>query len=268
MATAIPLLVAKSSKLDRPYLSGGNYFAGTYDYSIGQSSIPLGWFQELTIMRLVWSLYDPTGGFKLTPETILAPMFTPEWAAGIWPANLWAYGKLLKAANPSMATAMDTLAGTLKVTWASTDEWANGETVLGTTRTQTQTLPVFTRIAPGTTTTVCSAGAPNEYNKLGNSRFLKIIGDGKPHTYTVTGPTNTVPKIDLAGTSGDGRGWFVKGSKTFSLTGTVTHPSNFAFGVIRECVVTGSEDPANNSTCSDTSYTPPAEQCWTIEVTP
>jgi len=269
-ADAMPPLVRKSALISRFAPYNGKVVDNVFDYSKDIPSNPKGWFQELIVPRLVWSIYDPTGTIKLSTAKILEPLFSPEWASGKWPTNLWAYGKILKDKNPSAATAIDAAAAALNITLAGNDEWGSTETVLGNL-TQAQTLPIFTLLSPGQSKTVCSVGAPQQYNKLSNSRFFRVTGDSVGRTLRVTVPTGTKALIKLdyfekTATSN------IVGSPNFSwimssdnaITGIYPNGGEAVISV-GDCQVNWSEDPADaNAACG--VYTPPSEQCFTVSL--
>lgn len=264
LATGSATLIAKSPRLERLRPSGGNLIASRSDYTVTGS--PLGWFQERTVVQLIWRLFDPVGAFKLTGQQILAPFYSDIWKMGSFGPNIWAYGNILKSQQPSLANAIDLLGNDLKVTFAGNDLWGTTESILGN-RTQGQTFPLFARVATSGSTTVCSVGSKAEYNKLGNRRYLRFDGDGNPRSYRFTGATGTVPYIYLNTGSNEIEGR-VKGSNVVS-SGVVTIPAPGGWGAVGECTVIASNDPANvDSFCAATAYTAPTETCWTITAVP
>ncbi len=272
-ASAIPMLVEKTSILSRYRPFAGKVIDSRRDYSKDVTGSPKGWFQEYVVGQFVWAAYDPAGSIKLPAEKIIEPLFSSEWANGKWPTNLWAYGKILKTKNPSVSTALDSVGSSLNVTLAGNDEWGTVETVLGN-RSQAQTLPVFSDLTVGTTKTVCSVGKAQEYNKLGNWRFLRVRGDTTGRTLRVSGPAGTVPLVrleffgktsasNISGASANSQ-FRAKGQSSFSLTG-VFPASGEAWIAVGECKVVLSPDPAVTAdTCSSATYSPPEEQCWSI----
>ena len=273
-ASAIPMLVEKTSILSRYVPAAGKVIESRLDYSRDIANSPKGWFQETIVGRIVWAAYDPAGTIKLSADKILEPLFSSEWASGKWPTNLWAYGKILKTKNPGIASALDAVGASLNVTLAGNDEWGSVETLLGN-RIQAQTFPMFTELTVGSTKTICSVGKSEEFNKLGNSRFLRIRGDTTGRTLRVTGSSNTVPVVRLSlfsktatsnipGASANDQQWRVKGQNTLSLTG-IFPSSGEAWATLGECRVTLSPNPdITNKDCSAATYTPPEEQCWTV----
>ncbi len=116
---------------------------------------------------------------------------------------------------------------------------------------------------------MCTAGKPYELNLVGNRRYLRVLGDGKPKKYTISGPENSVPYAWLGvgvpyALSGVGS-VFEKGKSTASRTLTI--PSAGAWGYIGDCRVSlFSSKEEERSFCSDLGYQPADEQCWTIKV--
>ena len=264
-ADGVPALVTGRSRPARIYPYNGTLIDNNYDISGPISGSPVGWFQEMSIARLLWSLQDPAGSAKLSTQAILAPLFSTAWQQGVWMPNVWAYGKLLKAQQPAVASAIDALGTTLNITLVGNDEWATAEQKLGSL-TASQTLPVFARVAPGSTTNVCSVGAKNDYNKLGNRRYLRVDGDGRSHSLTVTGPTGSVPLLTTTDpATADQSNFFVAGARSF--TRSVVLPSSGTWAAIGDCSVTRSSFAENVTACSQTTAAP-AEQCWSITVSP
>ena len=264
-ADAVPSLVTGRSRPARIYPYSGTLIDNNYDISAPISGSPVGWFQEMSIARLLWSLQDPAGSAKLSTQAILAPLFGTAWQQGVWMPNVWAYGKLLKAQQPAVAAAIDALGTTLNITLVGNDEWATAEQKIGSL-TAAQTLPVFARVAPGSTTSVCSVGAKNDYNKLGNRRYLRVDGDGRTHTVTVTGPAGSVPLLTTTDpATAEQSDFYMAGARTF--TRSVVLPSSGTWAAIGDCSVTRSSFAENVTSCSQAAAAP-AEQCWSITVSP
>ncbi len=264
LATGTATLIAKSPRLERYRQSGGNLVVSRSDYTV--SGTPLGWFQERTVVQLIWRLFDPTGNFKLSGPQILAPFYSDAWKNGTFGPNIWAYANILKTQQPALAGAIDALGTDLKITFAGNDVWGTQETLLGN-RSAAQTLPIFTRIPTTGSTTVCSVGSKAQYNKLGNRRFLRFDGDNVARSYRITGATGTVPYIALTAGSTDIEG-FRKDSNIVS-TGTVTVPAAGGWGFVGECsVILGSDPAVVDRQCATTPYTAPEETCWTITAVP
>ncbi len=216
---------------------------------------PLGWYQEQTVTRLMWQLYDPNGSIKLSAPAVLAPMYSSAWMTGPWLNTAWAYTAQLAKLNPSSATAIDGLADFVHIASSGDDEWGATETDPGS-RSGTDSLPPYTTVAiGGGPVTLCSAGAPNDYNKESNVRYFRIAGDSANHTLTVQGAGGTVPTLS--------RRAFTPGSNVISITGTIS-PGYHVFSV-GDCSVSLSEFSTSTTTCNEPA-TPPVEQCWTVTV--
>jgi hypothetical protein len=102
---------------------------------------------------------------------------------------------------------------------------------------------------------VCSTGAPNDFNKESNVRYVRVAGDGSGHTLTVQGPSGTVPLVS--------RRLFTAGSNIFSTFGTV--PSGYLVLAVGDCSVSKGEFTTDTAACNE-PVAPAAEQCWTVSI--
>jgi hypothetical protein len=227
----------------------------TYTVNDNPQPWPLGWYQEATVTRLMWQLYDPKGSITLSAPTVLAPMYTQAWMTGPWLNTPWAYTVQLAKLNPSSTTAIVSLADSLNIKSTGDDEWGSTETNVGNRSTQDALPPYTTVTIGGGPTTVCSAGAPNDYNKESNVRYMRVAGDGSSHTLTVQGPSGTVPLVS--------RSLFSAGSNVFSTSSTL--PTGYLAFFVGDCSVSGSQFPTVTAACNEPA-TPAAEQCWTVSV--
>jgi hypothetical protein len=258
-ASGIAALVMNTPKQLRVLKAGGAIFVDVEDIAANTvngvaQSWPVGWYQETTTTGLMWKLYDPAGTTRLSAATVLAPMFSATWQQAPWLNSVWAYVTLLKQLNPGAAGAIDTLAQASNITSVGNDAWGSTETHTGN-RTAHDVLPPYTRVAIGAPAVqVCSAGAPLDYNKAGNVRYLRIAGDGNLHTLSIQGQAGTVPLF--AGIPG----YTVPGSTM--LTAPLTLPVGEAAMWVGDCAVSGGEFPTDTAFCSESA--PPAEQCWSI----
>jgi hypothetical protein len=242
----------KRDQYDAGYISGGT------DYRKLANGADAGWFQESSFTSFIWRLHDPLGAIRLTPGKILAPFYSQTWSQAAWTPSPWAYGAVLKAQNPEISGAIDSLAEGLKITLAGNDHWGTTEKFLGN-RAASQTFPVHTRVPETGTVQVCSVGSKAEYNKLGNRRYLRFEGSGASRLAQVTGPAGTVPYVFINGIGIA----LQKGSN--ALSGRLTIPASGAWGYIGECsVVYSPSATAVDGACANQPYTPPAEVCWTI----
>jgi hypothetical protein len=211
---------------------------------------PVGWYQETTVTDLMWTAYSSMG---LTTAQTLAPMFSAAWIAGPYRDTIWSYATILKQQNPAVAATIDLFSSTRNFVTVGNDEYGSKEKNIGN-RAAADVLPPSTTLTVGQTLSICSVGALLEYNKEGNARMLKIIGDGISHTLTIQGPANTVPIL------GRNVANVTSGSSTFTLQGSV--PATGSTYTIGECGVVVGEFSTDTTGCGDPS--PPAEQCWSV----
>jgi hypothetical protein len=258
-ASGIAALVMNSPRQLRAHAVSGTIVVSVEDIVANTvngnaQSWPIGWFQETTTTRLMWQLYDPAGTTRLSPGVVLAPMFSATWQQAPWLNSIWAYVTVLKQLNPGAAGAIDTLAEASNITSIGNDAWGSTETHAGN-RAASDVLPPYTRVAiGGPPVQVCSVGAPLEYNRAGNVRYLRITGDGNRHTLSIQGQAGTVPLF--AGIPG----YTVPGSAT--LTAPLTLSAGEADVSLGDCAVSGGEFSTDTAFCNESS--PPAEQCWSI----
>ena len=212
---------------------------------------PVGWYQETTTTGLHWAAYDPNGTVRLSAAATLAPMFSSAWLQGPWLNTIWSYVYLLKQANAGAASMLDVWSTAHNVVSVGNDVWGSLETNVGD-RTARDALPPYASVSVGQTAQVCSAGARLEYNKEGNSRLLRLQGDGAAHTLTVQGPAGTVPVIGST---------FIAGSTTVAVTGTL--PIQGGVARIGDCDVVLGQFASTTAACSEPAV-PPPEQCWTV----
>lgn len=224
-----------------------------YTVNGNPQSWPLGWYQEATVTRLMWELFDPGGAVKLTAPTVLAPMYTSAWKAGPWLNTSWAYSVQLAKLSAGNATAIATLADSLNIRTTGDDEWGAAETSVGE-RSAQDTLPAYTTVTLGASAaTICSAGAPNDYNKESNVRYFRILGDGNSHTVTIQGPSGSVPVLN--------RHSFTAGSNTFTASGPLA--AGYTALAVGDCSVSLSEFSTGTASCNE-PVSPGAEQCWSV----
>ena len=255
-ASGIAALVLNTPQQRRLATVSGEIVVGVVDISNNTISgnpqtWPIGWYQESTTTNLIWSVYDPGGTINLSAAATLAPMFSNTWLNAPWVNTIWAYVSLLAQANPSVVTALNTFSAAHNITAAGNDVWGSTETHVPPTRMMQDVLPPYTSVAIGQTVNVCSAGVPLEYNKSGNFRLLRLLGDGAVHTLSVTGPAGSVPVLGSQ---------FTASSITFSLTGTV--PAGGAVTGVGDCAVSWSEFSTDEAACMEP--TPPNPTCWSV----
>ena len=224
-----------------------------YTINGNPQSWPLGWYQEATVTRLMWAMFDPGGAVKLSAPTVLAPMYTPAWKAGPWLNTPWAYSVQLAKLNAGSATAIASLADSLNIRTTGDDEWGSVESNAGERTTQ-DALPPYTTVTLGApAATICSAGAPNDYNKESNVRYFRILGDGNSHTLTIQGPSGSVPLLN--------RHSFTAGASTFTTSGSLA--PGYTTLAVGDCAVSLSEFSTDTAACNE-PVSPGAEQCWSV----
>ncbi len=256
-ASAISALTMNTQLQDRTVASGGTILVSSYDIKtdlyngsvLGHAS--RGWFSEDTVTRLLWTLYDPAGTIGLTPAEVLAPMFGSTWRGAAWPNTVWGYLSVLKYTTPGRAASFDNAADALYITATGNDAWGSTETHPAT-GSSTDVLPPHPIIHVGEPSVVCSVGRPNEYNKAGNVRYLRLALDGNTRTLTVRGPSGTVPILD--------RFYFQPGNSVATQTGTF--PAGDQVVSIGDCAVAKSPNASDTAACNEPS--PPMNICWSI----
>lgn len=256
-ASGIAALVMNTSTQNRLGFVSGQIIVEIFDISNNTvsgnpQSWPIGWYQETTTTGLMWAAYDPNGTIRLSAAATLAPMFSSGWKQGPWLNSIWAYVYLLKQANPTGAAPIDVWSAAHNLVSVGNDVWGSTESHSGN-RTAQDSLPPYTTVTIGHPVQVCSAGAPLEYNKEGNSRLLFLQGDGTSHTLTAQGPSGTVPL--LAGR------FFTAGSTVTAISGVV--PTQGLVVSVGDCGVAESAFASQTAACAEPTA-PPAEQCWLI----
>ena len=259
-ASGIAALVLNTSSQNRVVMNAGVLTVNVFDIADGTvngnpQGWPLGWFQESTTTRLMWELYDPNGTIRLSAPAVLAPMYSTTWTSAPWLNTPWAYAVQLAKTNTANTTAIDSLSDSLHIKATGDDEWGAAETSAGDRTTKDALAPYTTVTIGGGPVQMCSAGAPNDYNKESNVRYLRVMGDGATHKLTVTGPTGTVPLVN--------RFLFTAGSSTYTDTGTID--AGYLVLSIGDCSVADSQFSSNTAACSEPA-TPATEQCWSVSV--
>jgi hypothetical protein len=262
MADALPVLVCACSSPQRIYFYAKANQIVNYgdDVANPSSSWPVGWYQETTIARLVWNLLDPAGKFKMKQLDILAPMFSAAELAGRWPMSIWSYAKKLKGTQPSLASAIDVLGGTLNIDFENNDEWGTSETHFGNVAKQ-DALPIYTNLTVGGSATVCTAGAVADGGKLGTRRYLKTnLTVAGAHAFTMTGPSGTNAWMGylFGGNYSAAYEDVLGGAGKSSYSKSLYMEAGDTTLVVGECLV------ANRAGYCTVPSTPPAEQCWSI----
>lgn len=164
------------------------------------STSPRGWFNELSVVSILYDLWDSRvgdddGGSLGFPaiyevfasDQVTTPAFT----------SLFSYMSALKARNPGQAGFIDALL---------TGHSVNGVDAYGSNEINsgggTDALPVYTEITPdGSPVVLCSNSEfdnSRDGNKLGEYRYVKLRLD-TPGSYEVNVATRTPPSVPLPG---------------------------------------------------------------------
>ena len=258
-ASGIAALVMNTPEQRRVGTVSGEIVVGAVDISTAPHTIngtvvtqPVGWFQEDSVAGVLWQLYNPQGATRLSPAAVLAPMFSSAWQQGPWLNTAWAEIALLKQGNPAIASTIDSLVAPFGISAFGNDVWGVSEFHTGNRNPQDVLPPYTTIVIGGQAFQVCSVGAPNEYNKAGNRRLLRMFGDGARHTLTVQGPPGTVPTLN---------GFlFNPGSATVSASGVI--PVQGSVLEVGDCAVVLSPFASDTAACLEPS--PPPEECWSV----
>lgn len=264
LADSLPELICSCSSpqsIDY-YSSVGQLVAGSAygDFANPDPKAPVGWFQEASIARLVWALLDPSGQFKLSPSEILAPLFTTAETTSRYMPTIWSYGKQFKLLKPSLATALNSLGATLNIDFTANDEYGTNESHLGNVSSQ-DSLPIFTNLAPGGSARVCTTGAPEDNNKLGNARYLKVsVPQAGYHQFSISGPVGALPWFTYQWTENNNYGYRYPQSASNSFSHSIAVAAGDSVFIVGDCSVNNSK-----SSCKATAD-PPVEQCWTISL--
>jgi hypothetical protein len=157
---------------------------------------PQGWFNEISIMTLVWDLWDTsvdgadTGsiGWPAMYNILTGPQVsTPAWV------TIWSFAADLRATlNPTDAAHLDDVLGMESINPVNLDVWGTGATNdVGGSR---DVLPLYTDItAGGAPVSICSNSDFDDQrwgNKLAEYRYLRV-NVPSTDTYTVTVTTTT-----------------------------------------------------------------------------
>jgi hypothetical protein len=170
----------------------GSDFA--FDVENGAASVP-GWYNEASIHRIVWDLYDAANEPGDTVTLGFGPIYDvlrSELRDGVPLVSLFPFITALKQRPGVPVAAVDArveaerVAGTsLGIVSSTMDAYATTETHSGVAPVSADlVLPVYTPIAPnGPAVRLCASSevtvpggsvVPGTFNKLGNRRFLRF----------------------------------------------------------------------------------------------
>jgi PKD repeat protein len=165
--------------------------------------VPAGWYNEGSIVSLVWDLFDTAVdgadnvslGYQPMFEVLTGPLNTTPALSSIYP-----FITALRARPGAPVAGINTLVASQSI--IVNDAWATGEVNNGGIL---DALPVYTTVALGGSQVVCGVTTAGTLNTLGNRRFLRFtLGSARSITilaqYTPTGslaPFSPNPDPDL-----------------------------------------------------------------------
>lgn len=176
----------------------------------GGSSVSAGWWDEFSIIRLVYDLWDTvddatdTGSIGFGP--IYEVMVGDQAVTGAF-TSIFSFAESLRSQNPGELAFIDAQLTAEGITAAGVDRWASTETSVPSGPNDPpaplDVLPVYTTIVPdGSVTEICSN---RQYegvgvfgstgNKLGEHRFVRMnIAVQRPYTFSIITTTDVTPE--------------------------------------------------------------------------
>ena len=140
-----------------------------------------GWFNESTLGRLAWDLFDSAADSSdrdtvTIPYASIQTVFSNELRTGQPLTSIFPLIVALKVQSGAPVAEINTLVEASDIVAIDMDAFATTETNTGSSPgIITDALPLYTNIAlNGTAVTVCGNHAAGTYNALGNRRFLKF----------------------------------------------------------------------------------------------
>ena len=162
----------------------------------GQSAGTPGWFNEISVMKLVYDLWDEADDGADSGSVGFGPIFSVMTdAQAVTPAftSIFSFAEALKAENPASVPLIDALLHEQNIVAAGLDAYGGGETNDGLSGAG-DVLPVYTTVVPdGSTINICSNSQFDGHadgNKLSEHRFLRMTID-MPSAYTFSIVTTT-----------------------------------------------------------------------------
>lgn len=158
---------------------GGGFFIDVSN----ANPAPKGWYSESSVQYLIWSL-NADAGIGFTPiYNALAGLRSSKPFTSIY-----SFAAAAKAAGANAAT-VNSLWQTQQI--FGTDAYGSGETNFGNVSVAN---PVY-HTHSGTTQQYCISGSAGEFNKLGNSAFVRFTTTAGNHTLTLA-PVNSTCTTD------------------------------------------------------------------------
>jgi hypothetical protein len=169
----------------------------------GNDYAPAGWFNEGSIVSLVWDLFDTAVdgadnvslGYQPMFEVLTGPLNTTPALTSIYP-----FITALKARAGVPVAGINTLVGSQDI--SVNDVWGTGE---GNDGAVPEALPIYATVGLGGSQAVCGVTTAGTFNTLGNRVFLRFtLSSARSVTiradYTVDGslaPFSPAPDPDL-----------------------------------------------------------------------
>jgi PKD repeat protein len=174
--------------------SFGTAQASDFHFSLeSRGSVAPGWYNETSVHRIVWDLFDDVNDGADTVSIGYGPMHSvlvAELRSGVPLTSLFPFITALKQRPGVPAAPVDQLveaervaATNMGIVSSTMDAYATTETHSGVDDSSSDlVLPVYTPIALDGSTRLCSSSSVNvgggavagSYNKLGNRRFLRF----------------------------------------------------------------------------------------------
>lgn len=140
---------------------------------------PLGWYNELSVMKIVYDLWDAdVDGAADTSGMGFGPLYeVMTGAQAVTPAftSIFSFATALKAENPADAPFIDALLAAEAITAAGIDAYGSTET--NGAASSDDVLPVYTTVPDGATVEICSNSQfdqAGDGNKLSEHRYLRM----------------------------------------------------------------------------------------------
>ena len=159
-----------------------------------------GWYSEGSVQEIIWDLYDSANDGDDTLSLGLAPLWAILTGAQRTTESfttIFQFVAALKAANPAAATQINAIVAGEATVAPTIEPYASTETNAAQATPTTDVLPIYTNIGTGTgAVTVRSVGNFGIYNKLSNSRFLRLQSSGAQRVrITATTPDGRDPDV-------------------------------------------------------------------------
>ena len=157
-----------------------------------QAAGTAGWYNEISIMKLIYDLWDTAIDGADTGSLGFGPIYNVMTGAqAVTPAftSIFSFAEALKAENPAHEPFIDALLQSVDIVGPGLNAYGDGETNDGQAGVL-DVLPVYTTVVPdGSTLNICSNSQfdPNtEGNKLSVHRFLRMsIDTAAPYTFSI-----------------------------------------------------------------------------------